>query len=302
MRRFPDLGIGLGLRAPHFSRVLRDRPEIPWFEATTENYMGIRGGFAGRPLKVLEQIRRDHAVVLHGVSLNIGSTDPLDRDYLKGVRSLADRIEPSWISDHVCWTGVGGENLHDLLPLPYTRETLDHLVPRIREVQDFLGRRMIFENVSAYLSFDQSEMTEWEFLTELARRSDCGLLLDINNVYVSSQNLGFDPIEFLNGLPLEHVGQMHLAGHSRHGEILIDTHDHPVPDEVWALYRAAVARFPEVSAMIEWDAQIPEFEVLEAEARRARKITSEIRNALVEASPGPSPHSGSKASRDARLG
>ena len=275
--QFPDLGIGLGLRAPHFSRVLQDHPRVPWFEATTENYLGIRGGSAGRPLKILEQVRRDHEVVLHGVSLNIGSTDPLDRDYLKAVRNLIQLIEPAWVSDHVCWTGVGGENLHDLLPLPYTKETLDHLVPRIREVQDFYGQRVILENVSAYLSFAHSEMTEWEFLTELAGRSDCGLLLDVNNVYVSSQNQKFDPISFLDGLLASHVGQIHLAGHSRSGELLIDTHDHPVPDPVWALYREAVKRFPQVSAMIEWDAQIPEFEILEAEAHKAQRIVDETR-------------------------
>jgi uncharacterized protein (UPF0276 family) len=205
----------------------------------------------------------------------VGSTDPLNQAYLKRLKTLADRIEPAWISDHLCWTGVEGENLHDLLPLPYTEEALHHLVPKVLEVQEYLGRRMLIENVSSYVSFEHSEMEEWEFLSELSRRADCGILLDINNIYVSAVNHGFNPDKYLEGIPIDRVGQMHLAGHSNQGKYLLDTHDHPVTDEVWELYRRALRRFGPVSTLIEWDAEIPEFPVLEAEANRAKEIQRE---------------------------
>lgn len=283
---FPFLGVGIGLRPPHYPKLLASPPAIDWFEAVSENYMGPfssqdpgrePGLLGGRPLWVLERIRETRPVVLHGVSLSIGSTDPLDERYLDRLAALAERIQPAWVSDHLCWTGSNGENLHDLLPLPYTREAIEHLLPRIARVQERLGRRVLLENVSAYLSFRHSEMTEWEFLSEIARRSDCGLLLDINNIYVSATNQGYPPLDFIEGIPAGSVGQFHLAGHSKRADgLLIDTHDHPVPDAVWALYRAALERFGAVSTLIEWDDRIPELEVLLAEAAKARDLLASI--------------------------
>jgi uncharacterized protein (UPF0276 family) len=272
---FPELGVGVGLRPAHYSRVLENPGSVSWFEAISENFMGLRSGAGGRPTRILETVRRDRPVALHGVSLSIGSTDDLGMGYLSRLKALADRIEPAWVSDHLCWTGAGGENLHDLLPLPFTRDSLAHLVERVQRVQERLGRRILLENVSSYLTFEHSEMSEWEFLGELSRRADCGLLLDVNNVYVSSVNQGFDPHVYFDAIPPERVGQMHLAGHARQGEVLIDTHDQPVSEPVWALYREAVRRFGPVSTLIEWDAALPEFPVLEAEAARARAIQAE---------------------------
>jgi hypothetical protein len=277
------LGTGIGLRPPHHAHILENRPPVPWFEAIAENFMGMGGGSSpasgpggGRPLETLERIRETYPVVLHGVSLSIGSVDPLDGDHLKRLRALADRIRPAWVSDHLCWTGVHGENLHDLLPLPYTREAARHVAARVREVQDHLGRRILLENVSSYLTYSTSEMTEWEFLSEIAREADCGLLLDVNNVFVSSFNHGFDPLRFLDGVPAARVGQFHLAGYSELEKHLLDTHDHPVSEPVWKLYEAAVRRFGPVPTLIEWDDRIPEFAVLEAEARRAREIQEKV--------------------------
>lgn len=271
------LGVGLGLRSPHYSYIAENRPPVGWFEAISENFIGIEGGTGGRPLAWLERIRADYPVVLHGVSLSIGSVDPLDETYLAKLKTLYDRIEPEWVSDHVCWTGVNGENLHDLLPLPYTEETLLHLTSRIAHVQEVLGRRLVLENVSAYVSFAHSEITEWEFLAELCRRADCRLLLDVNNVYVSGTNQGFDPREFLRGIPVDRVAQFHLAGHSEEHGMLIDTHDHPVPDPVWDLYREAVLRFGAVPTLVEWDDKIPEFPELFAEGEKAAKILETAR-------------------------
>ncbi|MGZ3698590.1 MAG: MNIO family bufferin maturase [Bdellovibrionota bacterium] len=271
------LGFGLGLRPTHYQDVLEGRSQASWFEVVTENFLGD----GGRPLHILELVRRERPVVLHGVSLNIGSTDPLDRNYLARLRNLVNRIEPAHVSDHVCFTGVEGENLHDLLPLPYTEETLSHLVPRILQVQEFLGRRLFLENVSSYLTYVHSEMSEWDFLAELARRADCGLVLDINNVYVSSVNHGFDPKTFLDAIPRSRVGYAHLAGHSTQETdegktYLIDTHDHPVCEEVWELYAHAVRRFGALSTMVEWDAEIPEYAKLQAELDRAQQIQEDI--------------------------
>lgn len=273
---WPNLGPGLGLRHPHYAHVVSSSDvRVRWFEATPENFMGISTGGGGRPLRVLEKVRENFPVVLHGVSLSIGSTDPLDLDYLKRLRALADRIQPEWLSDHLCWTGVGGANLHDLLPLPYTEETVAHVSARILKVQEILGRRMIFENVSSYLSYAHSEMTEWEFVAEIARRADCGLLVDVNNIYVSAINHDVDPLKYLDGLPSERVGQIHLAGHTEHEGLLIDTHDQPVPEAVWELYAEATKRFGAVSTMIERDANIPDFASIEAEALRAEAIQAE---------------------------
>lgn len=265
-------GVGLGLRTRHYPHVLSERPGVPWFEAISENYMGPRDGSGGRPLEILERVRRDYPIALHGVSLNIGSCDPLDEGYLRGLRALADRIDPVVVSDHLCWTGRQGQNLHDLLPLPFTEEALHHVASRLQRVQELLGREMLIENVSSYVSYVHSEMSEWEFLSELCRRTGCGLLFDVNNVYVSAVNHGFDPRVFLAGVPVESVRQMHLAGYSESEGFLIDTHDHPVSDPVWSLYADAIRRFGDVPTLIEWDENIPEFARLEQEANRAEQV------------------------------
>jgi uncharacterized protein len=264
----PSLGFGLGLRVDHYEAILSGRPPVEWFEALTENYL-VPGG---KPLHYLTRIRERYPVALHGVSLSIGSTHPLDREYLAKLKALAARIEPEWISDHLCWTGVGGKNAHDLLPLPYTEEALANVVGRVRAVQDFLGRRILLENVSSYVTFRDSPLTEWEFLCAVAEQADCLILLDVNNIYVSSVNHEFDPHDYLNAIPVERVQQFHIAGHENHGDYLIDTHDHPVPDPVWSLYDAAVRRFGSVSTMIERDANIPPLEDLVAELETARRL------------------------------
>jgi len=249
----PILGFGLGLRPPHYTAILAAQPAIDWFEVITENY--LVGG--GRPLHFLDAIRARYPVVMHGVSLSIGSTAPLDLDYIASVRRLAGRCEPEWISDHLCWTGTDGANLHDLLPLPYTLEALEHLAPRIHRVQELLARPLVLENVSSYVSYTSSAMSEWAFLSELVERTGCRLLLDVNNVYVSSRNHGFDAREFLDGIPVEAVQQFHLAGHLDLGTHVIDTHDAPVRDEVWDLYAHALRRFGPVSTLLERDDNIP---------------------------------------------
>ncbi len=266
--KFPYLGFGLGLRPVHYEAILTQLPKIDWFEVTTENYL-VPGG---KPLHYLDRIREHYPVVMHGVSLSIGSSDPLDFDYLKQVKELAQRIEPVWISDHLCWTGVNGINMHDLLPLPYTNQTIEHVVSRINQLQEFLGRQILIENVSSYLTYTQSELTEWEFLTEIAKRADCFILLDVNNIYVSSVNHEFDPHEYLNGIPKDRVYQIHLAGHSNHGNYIIDTHDAPVIQPVWDLYADTIKKFGAVSTMIERDDNIPELHELLAEVDHARRI------------------------------
>jgi uncharacterized protein (UPF0276 family) len=266
----PINGFGLGLRPAHYAAILEEPHAIDWLEIITENYL-VPGG---KPLHYLERIRSRFPVVMHGVSLSIGSTDPLDREYLAGVRELARRIEPAWISDHLCWTGVEGRNVHDLLPLPYTEEALACVVARVGEVQDRLGRQILLENVSSYLTYRSSEMTEWEFLSEVARRADCALLLDINNIHVSAVNHGFEASRYLHGVPQERVRQFHLAGHSDMGDHLIDTHDHPIAAPVWALYREALAHFGPVPTMIERDDNIPPLAELVAELDVARAIAA----------------------------
>jgi uncharacterized protein (UPF0276 family) len=225
--RQPPLGFGLGLRVPHYDTIIAESPAVDWFEVLSENYF-VPGG---KPLDYLERIRRDYPVVMHGVSMSIGAHGKLNREYLKELKTLADRIQPRWISDHLCWTGVDGYNLHDLMPLPYTEEALAHVVDHVREVQDFLGRRFVLENVSSYLTYRQSDMSEWDFLREIAERADCHILLDVNNIYVSSFNHGFDAMEYLNGIPANRVQQFHLAGHQNNGDCIIDTHDAPVVDD-----------------------------------------------------------------------
>jgi uncharacterized protein len=263
---WPRLGFGVGLRAEHYEHILGERPPVDWFEAITENYLDSDG----RPLHILEQVRRDHPLALHGVALSIGSTDPLDARYLARLRALIARVQPALVTDHLCWTGVGGRAVYDLLPLPYTEETLRHVVERVRRVQDALGCRIALENPSTYVAFRHSTMSEWEFLAEMATAADCGLLLDVNNVYVSACNLGFSAQRYLDAIPPARVAQMHLAGFTDMGTYLFDTHSAPVHEEVWALYRHAVARFGSGATLVEWDADIPPFERLHAEAERAR--------------------------------
>jgi uncharacterized protein (UPF0276 family) len=269
---FPDLGFGLGLRREHYQGVVEGRPPIGWFELISENFMAP----GGNPRRVLDRVRRDYPVVLHGVSLSIGSAEPLDDAYLDRLDALARSVEPAWISDHLCWGTAHGFNAHDLLPLPYTQATLAHVARRVQAVQERLGRRILLENPSSYLAYRDSEMGEAEFLAELARRADCGLLLDVNNVFVSAHNQGFDARAYLAALPGERIGQIHLAGHSVDGDLLIDTHDAPVCDQVWALYADAVARFGPRATMIEWDAQVPPFAELTAELERARAVAERV--------------------------
>jgi len=263
----PDLGFGVGLRTVHFNHILQSKPNVEWFEIISENFMDSQG----RPRYVLEQIAERYSLVMHGVSLSIGSTDPLNFNYLSKLKKLAGAINARWISDHVCWTGVCGLNAHDLLPIPMNEETLDHLVSRIRTVQDFLERPIVLENPSSYVTFANSTMTEWEFLSRMAEEADCGLLLDVNNVYVSSFNHDFDPLEYIQSVPHQRVVQFHLAGHTNCGTHLVDTHDGYVVDEVWELYRRAHELTGGASTLLEWDANIPPFPVLHAEVLKARQ-------------------------------
>jgi len=265
---YPALGFGLGLRKEHYQTILDRRPAVDWFEALTENYL-VPGG---KPLYYLERVRDLYPMVLHGVSLSVGSSDPLDWGYLNQVRDLAERIRPAWISDHLCFTGVGGLNAHDLLPLPYTGDAVRHVAQRVGEVQDFLGRRILLENVSSYLSYKNAEMSEWAFLSAVAEEADCLILLDINNIYVSAYNHGFDPLEYLDGVPAERIQQHHLAGHQNYGDYIIDTHDHPVIDPVWDLYAEALKRYGPRSCMIERDADIPPLDILLEELKQVRDI------------------------------
>ncbi|MFC5720426.1 DUF692 domain-containing protein [Streptomyces gamaensis] len=268
-----DLGFGVGLRTPHLRYVLAHRPPVDWFEAISENFMDS-GGF---PRHALDRIAERHPVVLHGVSLSIGSTDPLDFDYLRRLRRLADGIGARWVSDHICWTGVAGLNTHDLLPVPFTEESLAHMVRRVRAVQEFLERPLVLENPSSYAEFTGSVMSEWEFVSRLAAESGCGLLLDVNNVYVSSVNHGFDPEEYVRALPHERVVQIHLAGHTHLGTHIVDTHDRPVADPVWRLYELAVSLTGPVATLLEWDDRIPPFPELLAELAKARRYAGAAR-------------------------
>lgn len=263
-----SLGFGLGLRPAHYEGLLRERPRVDWLEVLTENYL-VPGG---KPLYYLDRLRCDYPMVMHGVSLSIGSTDPLDLDYLAQLKKLAARVEPLWISDHLCWTGVAGRNLHDLMPLPYTEEAAAHVAARVAHVQEFLGRRILLENVSSYVTYRASEMQEWEFLAEVARRADCLILLDVNNIYVSSYNHGFDPLAYLDGVPSKRVRQIHLAGHENYGDCIIDTHDAAIVDPVWDLYAEAIRRFGAVPTMIERDDRIPPLAELVVELEQARRV------------------------------
>ncbi len=267
----PDLGLGLGLRHVHFEHILAHWPAVDWFEAISENFMDS----GGRPRDVIRRVAERYPVVLHGVSLSIGGTDPLNREYLRKLKALAAEVKPAWISDHLCWTGVLGVNAHDLLPMPLTEESLAHVISRVRQVQDTLERPLILENPSTYVRFAHSTIEEPAFLRRLAEATGCGLLLDVNNVYVSCFNAGTDPATYIRAFPCERVVQLHLAGHTHRGTHIVDTHDRPVRPEVWALYRLAVARGAGGSTLLEWDADIPAFDACHAELLKARRHASE---------------------------
>ena len=264
---YDNLGLGVGLRTTHFPYILKNHPPVDWFEIITENFMDS----GGRPRYVLEQIAERYPVVMHGVSMSIGSTDPLNFEYLTKLKKLADAVKPRWVSDHLCWTGVAGLNAHDLLPIPLNEESLAHVTARVRTVQDFLGRPLVLENPSTYVTFADSTMPEWEFLTRLAEDADCGLLLDVNNVFVSAVNHDFDPKEYIRNVPHKRVVQFHLAGHTDCGTHRIDTHDGEVIDPVWELYRQAHRLTGGASTLLEWDAKIPEFPVVHAEVLKAKE-------------------------------
>lgn len=264
----PDLGVGAGLRVPHYAYVFEHQPKLGFFEVISENFMGE----GGKPLRHLDRVLSRYPVVQHGVSLNLGGPGPLDFEYLNGLRRLVQRVRPPWVSDHLCWCGTAGAHLHDLLPLPRTREMVARLVERARLVQDYLGVRFVLENVSSYLQYNADEMPEWEFVSEVIERADVGLLLDVNNVYVSAQNHDFDPDVYIAQLPHRRVVQVHLAGHTDVGRYVIDTHRGHVADPVWALYRRLLDYTGKVSTVLEWDDQIPAFPVLLAELERAEAI------------------------------
>ena len=266
------LGFGLGLRTKHFSTIIDEQPDVDWFEVISENYM-VDGG---KPLYFLERIRQNYPIVMHGVSMSIGSVSPINQSYLQKLKQLAQKIEPQWMSDHLCFTTVNGTNSHDLLPMPYTQESLDHLSSRIHYVQDYLGREMIFENVSSYLTYQQDQMQEWEFLAALHKQCGCKFLLDINNIFVSSRNHGFDPMAYLTAIKPQWVQQIHLAGHRDFGDYIIDTHDHDVPDAVWALYEEYIQISGPKSTMIERDDNIPPLAELLTELQQAREIGERI--------------------------
>jgi uncharacterized protein (UPF0276 family) len=262
----PDLGIGIGLRTVHYPHILEKKPDVDFFEVLSENYMDT----GGRPVWVLDQVAARYPIVLHGVSLNIGSADPLDREHLSKLKSLAARTRAHWVSDHLCWTGVAGRNTHDLLPMPLTEEALRHVAARVKTVSDILERPLVLENASTYAEFTSSSMPEWEFFGRLMEDADCGMLLDVNNVYVSAFNHGFDPEAYIDAIDPSRVTQYHLAGHTNKGTHIIDTHNDHVIDPVWQLYRRSVARTGNVATLLEWDADIPDFDVVHAEALKAR--------------------------------
>jgi uncharacterized protein len=279
--QFPFLGFGVGLRPKHYTEILTHWPAVDWFEVISENFM-VAGG---RPLQTLDRIREHYPIALHGVSLSVGSTDPLDPAYLRQLKALAQRCQPAWISDHLCWTGVGGHNAHDLLPLPYTAEAVAHVAARVRAVQDALGRQILLENVSTYLEYTHSVMPEWEFLAAVATQADCGILLDVNNIFVSATNHGFSARDYLDAVPAPRVQQFHLAGHTDRTTFLHDTHDHPVAEAVWDLYADAVQRFGRVSTLLERDDHIPPLDDLLSEVGRAKTIAKTIWHGQPDAAP-----------------
>lgn len=275
---FHDYGVGIGLRIPHYRHIFSRKPVVDWFEVISENFMID----AGRPLAVLDQILEQYRVVQHGVSMYFGSVTAPDPEHLHRLKNLVRRTRTPWLSDHLCWGSVDGTYTHDLLPLPYTWEAVERTAERVRMVQDFLEIPVAVENVSSYAAFTSSEMTEWEFLTEVVERADCGILLDVNNIYVSSINHEFDPFEYVDFIPAERVAQMHIAGHSRYERFILDTHDHPVIDPVWKLYERALARTGPTATLLEWDDRIPLFEEVHNEALKACKYLDAVTAAVGE--------------------
>jgi uncharacterized protein (UPF0276 family) len=268
----PIIGAGIGLRSRHYQEILDTKPPVPWFEVLSENYFGA----GGLPIYHLERVREHYPVTLHGVGMSLGSADPLNFDYLARLKKLAKKIEPVYISDHLAWISIDGRHVHDLLPLPYTEETLTHFADRVCQVQDYLGCRLLIENPSSYMGFKNFDMTEWEFLQELVKRADCDLLFDVNNVYVSSKNHGFDPVEYLHALPANRIKEIHLAGYEEQDNYLFDTHGYRVHPPVWELYRETIQHLGPVPTLIEWDNNIPEFEVLIDEASKAQKVLTDM--------------------------
>jgi uncharacterized protein (UPF0276 family) len=275
---FTDYGIGLGLRVPHYQHILSRKPTCDWFEIISENFM-VDGG---RPLQVLDQILEQYRVVQHGVAMYLGSTDGLDREHLRRLKRLVKRTNTPWLSDHLCWGSVDGSYSHDLLPLPYTFEAAAHVAQRIREVRDFLEVPILVENVSSYAEFHASEMTEWEFLSEVVEKADAGILLDVNNIYVSSQNHSFNPYDYLNNIPHHRVGQIHIAGHSKFEKYILDTHDSPVLDPVWKMYAHATQAIGPTATLLEWDDRIPTFDEVHHEALKAGRFCQELVRATSE--------------------
>ena len=268
---YTDYGIGVGLRVPHYQHILREKPVVDWFEIISENFM-VDGG---RPLEILDSILEQYRVVQHGVSMYFGSADPLNREHLKKIKRLVKRTNTPWLSDHLCWGSVDGRYTHDLLPMPYTRGVAKVTAEKIRQAQDFLEVPICVENVSSYAEFRQSNLTEWEFLSEVVELADCGMLLDVNNIYVSSQNHSFDPLEYVRNVPHHRIGQIHIAGHTKYEDIILDTHDHPVPDPVWAVYAEAIKLSGPTATLLEWDDRIPSFDEVHREALKAQKFLHE---------------------------
>jgi len=269
---YPSPGFGLGLRTTHYAELLEQRYNVDWFEILSENYM-VPGG---KPLVMLDKFCQDYPMVMHGVSMSIGSTEGPSEEYLRDLKKLIERVDPLWVSDHLCWTGVHGRNLHDLFPLPYTEDTVKHVARNVRRVQDYLERPILLENVSSYVSFNADTLKEWDFVRAIAEESDSLILLDVNNIYVSSVNHGFDAHTYLDAIPVDRVQQIHMAGHSDHGNYIIDTHDHPIADPVWDLYDYALRRFGNVATMIERDDNIPPLAELVAELQHARDIAANL--------------------------
>ena len=271
-----DLGIGIGLRSTHYQQILDKKPAIDWFEIISENFMAD----AGRPLEILDAVLEHYPIIQHGVALYVGSCDPLNKEYLKKLKNLVQRTKAPFISDHLCWGSADGKFSHDLLPIPYTFEAVIHVAERIKTVQDYLEIPFCIENVSSYAEFKDSEMTEWQFLSEVSERADCGILLDVNNIYVSAMNHDFDSYEYLNNIPLHRVAQIHLAGHSQFEKVIVDTHDAPVRDEVWQIYGELINQIGKTNTLLEWDANIPSFETVHNEALKANLILDTRANQL----------------------
>ncbi len=261
-------GVGIGLRSCHYQEIIHCQPNIPWLEVLSDNYINSQG----QPLDYLEKIRQDYPVTLHGVGISLGSTDPLNLEYINSLKRLVDWVEPAYISDHLAWISINGNYLNELMPLPYTEAVLKHIAQRIRQVQDLLGSRILIENPASYITFENSTLSEWLFIQQLLEQADCNLLLDVNNIYVSAINCQFDPLEYLNAIPAKRVKQIHLAGYEEHPNYLLDTHGYPVHQPVWQLYQEALKRFGTVPTLIEWDTDIPGLDVLMAEAEKAEQL------------------------------